>query len=61
MDSEVRRVTATPGSLATVIIPEFVVRKWWHHVLHNQRALFLKRLLLFEPNVVVSSVPFQID
>jgi hypothetical protein len=57
---EVRRVTAHPDSLATVIIPELVMRSWWHHALHNQRALFLKRLLLFEPNVVLSSVPFQI-
>ncbi|HYT30724.1 MAG TPA: APC family permease [Actinomycetota bacterium] len=57
---EVRRVTAHPGSLATVIIPELVVRRWWQRALHNQRALFLKRLLLFEPNVVLSSVPFQI-
>jgi hypothetical protein len=26
--------------------------------LHNQNALFVKRLFLFEPNVVLSSVPF---
>jgi hypothetical protein len=58
---EVRRVTAHPDSVATVVIPELVMRTWWHHVLHNQRALFLKRLLLFEPNVVLASVPFQIS
>jgi hypothetical protein len=57
---EVRQVTSRPGALATVVIPEFVVRRWWQHALHNQRALFIKRLLLFEPNVVLSSVPFQI-
>ena len=32
-----------------VAIPEFVVRKWRHLFLHNQNALFIKRLLLFEP------------
>jgi amino acid transporter len=58
---EVRRITAQPDSVATVIIPEVVMRTWWHNALHNQRALFLKRLLLFEPNVVLSSVPFQLS
>jgi hypothetical protein len=53
-------VTTRPGAVATVVIPEFVVRSWWQHALHNQRALFIKRLLLFEPHVVLSSVPFQI-
>ena len=57
---EVRAVTRKPGSVATVVIPEFVVRSWWQHALHNQRALFIKRLLLFEPRVVLSSVPLQI-
>ncbi len=57
---EVRSVTSRPGAIATVVIPEFVVHRWWQHALHNQRALYMKRLLLFEPRVVVSSVPFQI-
>jgi hypothetical protein len=42
----------------TVVLPEFVVSKWRYLLLHNQNALFVKRLLLFEPNVVLSSVPF---
>jgi amino acid transporter len=60
MLDEVRAVTARPGALATVVVPEFVVGSWWRQALHNQRALFIKRLLLFEPGVVLSSVPFQI-
>ena len=51
-------MTSRDGAIATVVIPEFVVGRWWQHALHNQRALFMKRLLLFEPRVVVSSVPF---
>ena len=54
---EVRRVTSDPGAIAAVVVPEFIVRSWWHRVLHNNRALFVKRLLLFEPRVVLSSVP----
>ena len=27
--------------------------RWWHHLLHNQRALLIKGALLFQPNTVV--------
>jgi hypothetical protein len=42
-----------------VLMPEIVVRGW-RRLLHNQRALYLKRLLLFEPNVILASVPYQL-
>jgi len=57
---EVRRVTENPNAIAAVIVPELVVAKWWHNFLHNQRPLFIKRLLLFEPRVILSSVPFKL-
>jgi amino acid transporter len=57
---EIRRVTARHHSIATVVVPELVVKKWWHRLLHNQRPLFIKRLLLFEPRTILSSVPFQL-
>jgi amino acid transporter len=57
---EVRRVTGEQGTVAAVILPEFTVSRWWHRLLHNNRALFIKRALLFEPRVVLSSVPYQI-
>lgn len=44
----------------TVVLPEFVPSKWWHHLLHNQRALLIKGALLFRQNVVVTSVPFHL-
>jgi amino acid transporter len=44
----------------TVVLPEFVPARWWHHLLHNQRALLIKGALLFRPNVVVTSVPFHL-
>ena len=58
MLEEVRRFTSKPGTLVMVVMPELIVSKWWHVVLHNQNALFVKRLFLFEPNVVLSSVPY---
>jgi amino acid transporter len=58
---EVRRFTSRPGTLVLVVLPEFVVSRWWQRILHNQNALFVKRLFLFEPNVVLSSVPFVVS
>ncbi|MGH2674965.1 MAG: APC family permease [Actinomycetota bacterium] len=58
---EVRRVTADPGTVAAVVVPEFLLTRWWHRILHNNRALFVKRALLFEPRVILSSVPFPIE
>ena len=57
---EVRRVTGQPGTIAAVVLPEFLVTRPWHRILHNNRALFIKRQLLFEPRVILSSVPFQL-
>ncbi len=61
IQEEVRRVTAREDAVAAVIIPEIVVSRWWHHLLHGQRALYLKRLLLFEERVILSSVPYQVS
>ncbi|MBI4681610.1 MAG: APC family permease [Nitrospirae bacterium] len=44
----------------TVILPEFVPQKWWHHLLHNQTALFLKGVILFKKGVVSTSVPLHL-
>ena len=44
----------------TVVLPEFVPRRLWQHLLHNQHALLLKGALLFKPNLVVTSVPFHL-
>jgi amino acid transporter len=57
---EVRRVTADGNTVAAVVLPEFQVTRWWHRILHNNRALFIKRVLLFEPRVILSSVPYQL-
>jgi amino acid transporter len=51
---------AQPQDFVTIVLPEFVPARWWHHVFHNQRALLIKGALLFRPNVVVTSVPFHL-
>jgi amino acid transporter len=49
------------NDIITVLIPEFVVRRWWEHILHNQSALILKGRLLFRKGIVVTSVPYHTD
>jgi amino acid transporter len=49
-----------PEDFVTVLLPEFVPALWWHHLLHNQRALLIKGALLFRKNVVVTSVPYHL-
>ncbi len=49
-----------PRDVVTVFIPEYVVGHWWEQVLHNQSALRLKGRLLFQPGVMVTSVPWQL-
>jgi amino acid transporter len=44
----------------TVLVPQFIVHKWWHTLLHNQTALLLKAVLLYRKDVVVSTIPFHL-
>jgi len=49
-----------PRDLIVVYIPEYVVGRWWEHLLHNQSALRLKARLLFQRGVMVTNVPWQL-
>lgn len=44
----------------TVVLPEFLPHRWWHHFLHNQSALLLKGALLFRKGIVVVDVPYHL-
>ncbi|MDN3355048.1 APC family permease [Actinomadura sp. DC4] len=50
----------SPRDVVCVFIPEYVVGRWWEHLLHNQSAFRLKARLLFRPGVMVTSVPWQL-
>jgi hypothetical protein len=49
------------NSFVTVVLPEFVPGRFWHHLLHNQRALLIKGALLLKTNTIVTSVPFRLE
>ncbi len=58
----VKRIRSdNPRDVVTVFIPEYVVGHWWEQILHNQSALRLKGRLLFQPGVMVTSVPWQLE
>ncbi|MFJ7154015.1 APC family permease [Streptomyces sp. NPDC101118] len=50
-----------PGSVVSVVIPEYIVGHWWEQPLHNQNALRLKARLLFTPGVTVIDVPYLLE
>jgi amino acid transporter len=55
-----RRISLHADQMVTIVLPEFIPSRWWHHLLHNQTSLLLKGALLFKPNVVVTSVPYHL-
>nr|WP_107422199.1 APC family permease [Streptomyces lushanensis] len=50
-----------PDLTITVILPEIVVRHWWHRLLHSPLAGRLRRALRPLPKIVVTTVPFHVD
>jgi hypothetical protein len=49
-----------PNEVLTIVVPQFVPNKWWHNLLHNQTATFLRFMLLTKQGVVVTDVPYQV-
>lgn len=45
----------------TVIIPQFIPKKGWHNILHNQSGIFIRSSLLFRRNVVITTVPYHLE
>jgi amino acid transporter len=49
-----------PDFTITVVLPELVVRRGWHRLLHNGVAPRLRRALRQLPGIVVTTVPFHL-
>jgi len=50
-----------PDDVITVLLPEFVPARWWHHLLHNQTALLIRMVLHYRRNTVVINVPYHLE
>lgn len=48
------------NEIITVLLPEFVTRRWWHRFLHNQTGLMLQNMLVAQKDIVVTAVPFHL-
>ena len=46
--------------MVTVLIPEFMPRRWWQYFLHNQTGLLIKTAFLLRKDTVVASVPYHL-
>jgi amino acid transporter len=43
----------------TVLIPQFIPKKGWHNILHNQSSLLIRSILLHRKDVVITTVPYH--
>ena len=50
-----------PNEIITIVVPQFVPRRWWHNILHMQTANWLRLALLFKPGIVITDVPYQVE
>lgn len=55
-----QRRSASPESMVTVFLPEYVPEHLWERVLHNETALRLKLALYAMRGVVVTNVPYHL-
>ena len=56
---DIRR--SSPRELVVVFVPQYVVGHWWENLLHNQSALRLRTRLQFQPGVMITTVPWQLE
>ena len=50
-----------PDETITVVVPEFIPRRFWHNILHMQTATWLRWALRYVRGVVVIDVPYQVE
>jgi len=50
-----------PKEVITIVVPQFVPRRWWHNILHAQTATWLRLALLFKPGIVITDVPYLVE
>ncbi|KQX51945.1 APC family permease [Paenibacillus sp. Root444D2] len=44
----------------TVLIPQFIPKKSWQNILHNQSSLLIRAFLLYRRNLIVTTVPYHL-
>jgi amino acid transporter len=49
-----------PNETLTIVVPQFVPRKWWHQLLHAQTAMLLRLALVNYSGIVITNVPYRL-
>ncbi|HEH0445000.1 TPA: hypothetical protein SGH93_001992, partial [Staphylococcus aureus] len=57
---KINRKANDQNYMITVVIPEFIIKKRWHNLLHNQTSLRMKLYLIYQKNVNVCTIPFKL-
>lgn len=47
------------GDIITVILPQFVVKRWWNNALHNHTRAIIERQLIRHKHIVICTMPLQ--
>ncbi|GGJ78900.1 amino acid transporter [Anoxybacillus voinovskiensis] len=50
----------TKGAPITILMPQFIVKKWWHTLLHNQTAIVLRFFLILKKDIVIATLPYHL-
>ncbi|MCL6452977.1 MAG: APC family permease [Alicyclobacillus sp.] len=45
----------------TVVVPQFITKRWWHKLLHNKTGTVLMAWLLLSKSVKVMAVPYRLS
>ncbi|THF79467.1 APC family permease [Cohnella fermenti] len=57
----VQRKAGESNYQVTVIIPQFIPRKSWHNILHNQTSFMIRtRLLMYGKDIIMTTVPYHL-
>jgi hypothetical protein len=58
---EVKAKADKSNTQVTVIMPQFITKKWWQSILHNQSGFLIMANLIRRKNIVVTLVPYQLE
>ncbi|MGG3279197.1 APC family permease [Paenibacillus solani] len=59
IDTVERKATESQYQV-TVVIPQFIPKKSWQNLLHNQTSFMLRAYLLYRKDVIVTTVPYHL-
>ena len=49
-----------PNEIITIVVPQFIPRRWWNNLLHTHAATLLRLALLFKRGIVITDVTYQV-